>query len=63
MLMYFSYRYLYTVLSDPTIQSNSPPLLILCNKQDQPLAKGSQVIKSLLEKELWVLSFNILSLL
>ncbi|XP_026734263.1 signal recognition particle receptor subunit beta [Trichoplusia ni] len=45
-------EYLYTVLSDPTIQSNSPPLLILCNKQDQPLAKGSQVIKSLLEKEL-----------
>ncbi|CAH0585829.1 unnamed protein product [Chrysodeixis includens] len=45
-------EYLYTVLSDPSIQSNNPPLLILCNKQDQPLAKGSQVIKSLLEKEL-----------
>ncbi|KAM3965266.1 signal recognition particle receptor beta [Aphomia sociella] len=45
-------EYLYTILSDPVIQSNNPPILILCNKQDQPLAKGSQVIKSLLEKEI-----------
>lgn len=45
-------EYLYTLLSDPVVQSNSPALLILCNKQDQPLAKGSQVIKSLLEKEI-----------
>ncbi|XP_063536069.1 signal recognition particle receptor subunit beta [Cydia strobilella] len=45
-------EYLYTILSDPTVQSNSPPVLILCNKQDLPLAKGSQVIKGLLEKEL-----------
>ncbi|KAL0838961.1 hypothetical protein ABMA28_016967 [Loxostege sticticalis] len=45
-------EYLYTILADPTVQSNSPPLLILCNKQDQPLAKGSQVIKGLLEKEI-----------
>ncbi|GBP61820.1 Signal recognition particle receptor subunit beta [Eumeta japonica] len=45
-------EYLYTILSDPVIQSNSPPFLILCNKQDQPLAKGSQVIKNFLEKEL-----------
>ncbi|KAG7308793.1 hypothetical protein JYU34_006027 [Plutella xylostella] len=45
-------EYLYTILSDPVVQSNSPPVLILCNKQDQPLAKGSQVIKSLLEKEI-----------
>ena len=33
-------------------KKNSVPILILCNKQDQPLAKGSQVIKSLLEKEI-----------
>ncbi|KAJ8721984.1 hypothetical protein PYW08_004386 [Mythimna loreyi] len=45
-------EYLYTVLSDPVVQSYNIPLLILCNKQDQDLAKGSQVIKSLLEKEI-----------
>ncbi|XP_053609935.1 signal recognition particle receptor subunit beta [Plodia interpunctella] len=45
-------EYLYTILVDPVVQNNSPSVLILCNKQDQPLAKGSQVIKSLLEKEL-----------
>ncbi|KAJ0176730.1 hypothetical protein K1T71_007909 [Dendrolimus kikuchii] len=45
-------EYLYTILADPVVQSNCPPLLILCNKQDQPLAKGPQVIKSLLEKEI-----------
>ncbi|XP_026327500.1 signal recognition particle receptor subunit beta [Hyposmocoma kahamanoa] len=45
-------EYLYTILADPTVQSYSPSVLILCNKQDQPLAKGSQVIKSLLEKEI-----------
>ncbi|XP_047532969.1 signal recognition particle receptor subunit beta [Vanessa atalanta] len=45
-------EYLYTILLDPVIQSNCPPLLILCNKQDQPMAKGSQVIKGLLEKEI-----------
>lgn len=45
-------EYLYTILADPVVQSNYPPVLILCNKQDQPLAKGSQVIKGLLEKEI-----------
>lgn len=45
-------EYLYTILLEPAVQSYSPPVLILCNKQDQPLAKGSQVIKSLLEKEM-----------
>lgn len=45
-------EYLYTILCDPIIQGNTTPLLILCNKQDQPLAKGSQVIKGLLEKEI-----------
>lgn len=45
-------EYLYTILLDPVVQSNCPPLLILCNKQDQPMAKGSQVIKGLLEKEI-----------
>ncbi|CAG9786624.1 unnamed protein product [Diatraea saccharalis] len=45
-------EYLYTILLDSVVRGNNPPLLILCNKQDQPLAKGSQVIKSLLEKEI-----------
>lgn len=45
-------EYLYTILLDTVVQSYNPPLLILCNKQDQPMAKGSQVIKSLLEKEI-----------
>ncbi|KOB69176.1 Signal recognition particle receptor beta [Operophtera brumata] len=35
-------QYLYTILVDPVVQSISPPVLILCNKQDQPIAKGSQ---------------------
>ncbi|XP_049873393.1 signal recognition particle receptor subunit beta [Pectinophora gossypiella] len=45
-------EWLYTILVDKTVQSACPPILILCNKQDQPLAKGSQVVKNLLEKEL-----------
>ncbi|XP_015605074.1 signal recognition particle receptor subunit beta [Cephus cinctus] len=42
---------LYTLLSDSAIQRNIP-VLILCNKQDQTMAKGSTVIKTLLEKEM-----------
>ncbi|KAI5644243.1 signal recognition particle receptor beta subunit domain-containing protein [Phthorimaea operculella] len=45
-------EYLYTVLADPAISGSGLPVLVLCNKQDQPLAKGSQVIRTLLEKEL-----------
>lgn len=41
---------LYSVLSDPTIESC--PFLVLCNKQDLSTAKGAQVIKSILEKEM-----------
>ncbi|KAG8301046.1 hypothetical protein J6590_061473 [Homalodisca vitripennis] len=43
---------LYTILTDAAIVSAAPRVLVLCNKQDQTLAKGSQVVKSLLEKEL-----------
>jgi len=43
---------LYIVLTDPVIASAAPRLLLLCNKQDQTLAKGSQLVKTLLEKEL-----------
>lgn len=45
-------RYLYTILSDPIVSSNQPRVLILCNKQDHALAKGPQVIQSILEKEM-----------
>ncbi|XP_011697162.1 PREDICTED: signal recognition particle receptor subunit beta [Wasmannia auropunctata] len=44
-------EYLYNLLSDSDIQKNVP-VLILCNKQDQTMAKGCAVIKTLLEKEL-----------
>ncbi|XP_032672684.1 signal recognition particle receptor subunit beta [Odontomachus brunneus] len=44
-------EYLYNLLSDPCIQKNIP-VLILCNKQDQVMAKGCAVIKTLLEKEM-----------
>lgn len=44
-------EYLYNLLSDSDIQKNVP-VLILCNKQDQTMAKGCAVIRTLLEKEL-----------
>ncbi|XP_066583469.1 signal recognition particle receptor subunit beta [Prorops nasuta] len=44
-------EYLYNLLSDPALQKNIP-VLILCNKQDQAMAKGCSVIKTLLEKEI-----------
>ncbi|XP_030751248.1 signal recognition particle receptor subunit beta [Sitophilus oryzae] len=43
---------LYNILTDPVVMKAKPELMILCNKQDQTLAKGSSVIKSMLEKEL-----------
>ncbi|ERL95898.1 hypothetical protein D910_00564, partial [Dendroctonus ponderosae] len=43
---------LYNILIDPAVVKNRPQLLILCNKQNQTLAKGCTVIKSMLEKEL-----------
>ncbi|XP_055609295.1 signal recognition particle receptor subunit beta [Uranotaenia lowii] len=42
--------FLYTILADKAI--SSLPVVILCNKQDEALAKGDGVIKSLLEKEI-----------
>jgi len=42
--------FLYTILADSS--TTSTPILILCNKQDETLAKSSTVIKSLLEKEI-----------
>lgn len=48
MLIYSSF--LYTLLADPALSST--PFLILANKQDETMAKGAGVIKSLLEKEM-----------
>jgi len=45
-------EFLHSILSNRAIHSNSPPVLVLCNKQDGSLAKGSQVIQTLLEKEI-----------
>nr|QBH73242.1 putative ARL3 [Eurycantha calcarata] len=45
-------EFLYTVLSDSAISSTRPSVLILCNKQDVTMAKGSGVVKNLLEKEM-----------
>ena len=36
----------------------SPPVLVFCNKQDGGLAKGAQVIQSLLEKEIEKVKVN-----
>ncbi len=45
-------RYLYSILLDPVVNSNRPAVLVLCNKQDHALAKGVQVVKTQLEKEM-----------
>ncbi|XP_055627285.1 signal recognition particle receptor subunit beta [Toxorhynchites rutilus septentrionalis] len=42
--------FLYTILADKAIANL--PVVILCNKQDEDLAKGDAVIKSMLEKEI-----------
>jgi len=43
---------LYTVLTDPVVSSVGPNILIFCNKQDLPTAKGTKVIRTQLEREL-----------
>lgn len=49
----FTIRYLYTILTDSVVRANRLPVLVLCNKQDHALAKGSQVIRMQLEKEMY----------
>lgn len=44
------YSFLYTILADNG--TSSTPVLIVCNKQDETMAKGETVVKALLEKEL-----------
>lgn len=53
---FFDSSFLYTILSDPV--TSSVPVLILSNKQDETLAKGSTVVKSLLEKEMYISLFT-----
>lgn len=43
---------LHSILAQKIISKNSPPLLILCNKQDADLAKGCSAVQNLLEKEI-----------
>ncbi|XP_071446176.1 signal recognition particle receptor subunit beta [Hetaerina americana] len=45
-------EFLYNLLTDPMVNSHCVPLAIVCNKQDQTIAKGSTVIRNLLEKEM-----------
>ncbi|XP_011429495.3 signal recognition particle receptor subunit beta [Magallana gigas] len=45
-------EFLYTVLSDPVVLANAPPVLIACNKQDQHLVKGAGFIEKQLQKEM-----------
>jgi len=45
-------EFLYNILLDPVVVDNVLSVLIVCNKQDLPLAKSTAVIKSMLEKEL-----------
>lgn len=44
--------FLYTVLSDPIVNKRKLPVLVACNKQDEPKAKAAKVIANQLEKEL-----------
>jgi signal recognition particle receptor subunit beta len=45
-------EYLHFLLTNKNIHSNSPPLLIVCNKQDSGMAKSSGAVQALLEKEI-----------
>lgn len=43
---------IYTVLTDPSVTSARPNILIFANKQDAPLSKSVGVVKTSLEREL-----------
>jgi len=45
-------EYLHFLLTNKNIYSNSPSLLVLCNKQDSGLAKTSGAVQTLIEKEI-----------
>ena len=48
-------EFLFQILSDPSIHGNRTSILIVCNKQDMTLAKGSTVIERELAKEIGLL--------
>lgn len=50
-----STEFLFRILSDPLIHSSKTPVLVVCNKQDLTLAKGSTVIERELAKEIGLL--------
>ncbi|RWS03506.1 signal recognition particle receptor subunit beta-like protein [Dinothrombium tinctorium] len=45
-------EFLYDVIADPVIHKKRVPILIACNKQDEPKAKTAKVIQNQLEKEI-----------
>ncbi|XP_026273721.1 signal recognition particle receptor subunit beta [Frankliniella occidentalis] len=45
-------EFLYNILLDSVISRSNPAILILANKQDKPMAKGSSLLKTNLEREL-----------
>ncbi|CAL8068778.1 unnamed protein product [Calicophoron daubneyi] len=51
-------EFMYNLLTDPKIGIPRSKILIICNKQDVTSAKGSAVIRSLLEKELNTLTLT-----
>nr|CAG4645770.1 EOG090X0C7N [Lynceus sp. MCZ IZ 141354] len=48
-------EFLYILLTDGSLGSKVKSVIVLCNKQDLPLSKGAQLIKSQLEKEMNIL--------
>ncbi|KAK3927924.1 Signal recognition particle receptor subunit beta [Frankliniella fusca] len=45
-------EFLYNILLDTVLSHSNPAMLIIANKQDQPMAKGSSLLKTNLEREL-----------
>ena len=48
-------EYLFTILTDPVIAKLKPTVIIVCTKQDAPMAKSTVLIKQVLESELTTL--------
>ncbi|CAK9304780.1 unnamed protein product [Gordionus sp. m RMFG-2023] len=48
-------NYLYNIIHDKVIYTNQIPFLIICHKQDSPLAKNSTAIRTTLETEFEIL--------
>merc|ERR1712080_422791 len=45
-------EFVYNILTDNTITSQKPPILLLCNKQDQMMAKSATIVRGMLEREI-----------